>query len=450
MMAESDTPSVEELTQKLIMAEEVSKGLLLDHQAEKEEMIMRMKALEEMVQSLAVTARGGDQPEYVAPAATGGGGDSAQHTTQPNTGNAGSLPQTPQTNSINIPVVNDEANRQISVQVEHIIRGDRDMSQLRPFSGNRPRNGEVSFDEWSKQVEVLLDDDTVSNKHKKQRMLSSLHSLAVDLARSMGDIPPRQLFASLEGLYGTTCNGVKLLQEFFTLHIEPHEAASDYLQCLSVKLGSVQRKGGVQSSQVNETILTHFKATCNDDRICHVLHVEFDNLSPPTLHELMREVKRVEEDFARRQRRDAPPARPPPRVYHQSHRVEDNSGLKQLREEVSKWQQEISGTLDSMKATLDRDMRREPRPATTQARQVGPTYRFCYNCGKYGHMSPVCRSPPNPELVHKKLMERANRRMPVSHDAAQQQQPRPAQQPQPRPVPQQSPPAPLNPYGSQQ
>ena len=191
----------------------------------------------------------------------------------------------------------------------------------------------------------------------------------------------------------------------------------------------------------------------------------------------MREVKRVEEDFARRQRRDAPPARPsprvyhqpdhhpgcttsqtttqgvpparpPPRVYHQSHRVEDNSGLKQLREEVSRWRQEVSGTLDSMKATLDRDMRREPRPATTQARQVGPTYRFCYNCGKYGHMSPVCRSPPNPELVHKKLMERANRRMPVSHDAAQQ--PRPAQQQQPRPVPQQSPPAPLNPYGSQQ
>ena len=93
-------------------------------------------------------------------------------------------------------------------------------------------------------------------------------------------------------------------------------------------------------------------------------------------HELIREVKPVEEDYARRQGRDAPPARPPPRVYHQSHRVEDNSGLKQLREEVSKWRQEVSGTLDSMKATLDRDMRREPRPATTQARQVGPTYRF--------------------------------------------------------------------------
>ena len=77
-MADSDAPSVEELTQKLIMAEEVSKGLLLDHQAEKEEMIMWMKALEEMVQSLSVTARGGDRQEDVAPSATGGGGDSAQ------------------------------------------------------------------------------------------------------------------------------------------------------------------------------------------------------------------------------------------------------------------------------------------------------------------------------------------------------------------------------------
>ena len=80
----------------------------------------------------------------------------------------------------------------------------------------------------------------------------------------------------------------------------------------------------------------------------------------------MREVKRVKEDFARRKRKDTLPARP--KVYQQSHRVEDNSGLKQLRDEVSKWQQEVSGTLDSMKATLDRDMRREQRPTTTQAR----------------------------------------------------------------------------------
>ena len=177
---------------------------------------------------------------------------------------------------------------------------------------------------------MLLDDDTVSDNHKKQRILSSLHSPAADLARSMGDIPPCELFASLEGLYGITCNGVTLLQEFFTLHMEPSEAASDYLQRLSVKLGSVQCKGRVLSSQANETILTHF----NDDRICHVLHVKFDHQSPPTLHELIREVKRVEKNFSRRQRKDAPPARPG--VYHQSHQVEDNIGLKQLREEVSK------------------------------------------------------------------------------------------------------------------
>ena len=88
-MADSYAPTVEELTHKLITTEEVSKDLLLDHQAEKEEIIIQMKALEEMVQALAVTARGGDRPEDVAPAAIGVGGDSAQHTTC-NTGNADS------------------------------------------------------------------------------------------------------------------------------------------------------------------------------------------------------------------------------------------------------------------------------------------------------------------------------------------------------------------------
>ena len=383
-----------------------------EHAREKDELVRRMRKLEEMVANISV-----------APLETSSqaqSNDTTQHQRVP--ASAAGVPShsNPATENIRIPVSSDEINKQISVQVEHIIRGDRDISQhrLRSFSGNRPKNGEVSFEEWTKLVEILLDDDSLSEKSKRQRILSSLHSPAADLARSMGDISSRELFARLEGLYGSTSNGVKLLQQFFSFHMEPTESASDYLQRLSVKLGSVQRKGGIQADQVDETILTHFKSTCTDDRICHVVHVKFDSRSPPSLQELMREGKSVEEDFSRKSTNRRDQQVPRQKISHHVQNVaatnEVDGSIRQLRDEMKAWRGEVDAMLHSISAAKNSKVKEEAvaKPRATQSDSGAhsnshPFKRFCYNCGRTdGHYQQQCRNSANMPLVHKLLNER--------------------------------------------
>ena len=75
-----------------------------------------------------------------------------------------------------VPVTAKDSEK-INVQVEHIVRGDREQSfhRIRPFSGNDPKSGEVCYEEWSKQVELMMEDDGLSDKAKRQKILSSLH-----------------------------------------------------------------------------------------------------------------------------------------------------------------------------------------------------------------------------------------------------------------------------------
>ena len=63
--------------------------------------------------------------------------------------------------SLNVPLMgNDDLNERISVQVEHVVRGDS--FKIQPFSGTAPKHGEVSFNDWAKQIEIMLEDESLS------------------------------------------------------------------------------------------------------------------------------------------------------------------------------------------------------------------------------------------------------------------------------------------------
>ena len=86
--------------------------------------------------------------------------------------------------SLNVPLMgNDDLNGRISVQVEHVVRGDS--FKIQPFSGNTPKHGEVSFNDWAKHIELMLEDESLSMRTKWQKLLGSLHSPALDIARGM-------------------------------------------------------------------------------------------------------------------------------------------------------------------------------------------------------------------------------------------------------------------------
>lgn len=346
--------------------------------------------------------------------------------------------------SINIPI-NQSGQDAINVQVEHIVRSERDFisHRLRPFSGNSPKGGEVDFEEWKRQIDLVLDDDSLSDKHKRQKILGSLHTPALDIARSLEETSAENLFKHLEELYGSTTNGPKLLHDFFRTTRGSQERLSDYLQRISVKLSKAAKKGAINEDQVNETLVTHFKSTCANERLTNVLHVKYDQRNPPSFQELMKEVNRIEE-LNNTQKVES--IRPRMGAQARSHVVEEPS-LQKLSErmdmfdkDLREWTSAISNSIQQFQRPTpahnyqqksQNNAQRQPSGQQFQAKQpnqnlhspqygasplnqrsfnrpVRPTNRsrpafICYNCGKEGHFARACQNKPNPSLVHQRL-----------------------------------------------
>ena len=305
----------------------------------------------------------------------------------------------------------------IKVQVDHVVRGDS--TRIRPFSGSAPKSGESCFDDWSKQVELMLEDDSLTLRAKRQKLLGSLHSPALDIARGMGDASVYALYKYLEEFYATSTNGVKLLQDFFKAQMELNESTTDYLQRLSLKLDKVVKRGGLESEKVNATLFTHFKSTCLNERVSQTIHVKFSMANPPTLHELIKEVRTTEEDYA------FTPVKQ--KARSQSHNVDSPSEISELKGEIQSLQQQfrsfLQGQSQPKAAPSKSDITGTPSgQANSQKKSSG---RFCFNCGSTdGHMLQDCQSPSNPSLVHKLLTERQQKKSKASRSNLNGQGPR--------------------------
>ena len=306
--------------------------------------------------------------------------------------------------SLSVPLMGtDDLHERISVQVEHVVRGDA--FKIQPFSGNAPKHGEVSFNDWAKQIELMLEDESLSLRAKRQKLLGSLHSPALDIARGMGSISVYEMFKSLEELYAPSINGVTLLQEFFQTKMLHGEQTIEYLQRLSVMLNKVVKNGGLQPTQVDGTLLTHFKSTCLNKHVVNSIHVKFDITNPPSLLQLIKEAKRTEDDFNVFSMRDST------KTHTQKQTVESDSQFKRLQQQIDQIQQQLDSLIfpktvvEPVISTAKTTNNVTPTPTTPKQTHMGPKRRrICLHCGKDdGHTKKFCKNPANPQLVHSLL-----------------------------------------------
>ena len=259
--------------------------------------------------------------------------------------------------------------------------------RIKSFSGsNPPKNGESTFQEWSVQIQLVLEDPTLSVLGKRQRLLGSLHSPALDMALTLGERSTAvELFAYIRRLYQDSSDGMASLKEFFSLTPTSIEKPSEYLIRLELALQKVRSRGGIRSEDINSTRLHQFRSTSRNQNVYNLLNARFPKGTSPTLPDLIDAVKEVERDDTHFKVRSCVQTTPSEMEEIQKLR----SQVQGLHSLVNRVQQSEAGATKSSS------------PQRNEGR-----FRFCYNCGELNHISYQCKRARNAELVCKRLEER--------------------------------------------
>ena len=339
---------------------------------------------------------------------------------------------------LQVPVDNTAVD-QVKIKVEHFVRTGSSLAsyKVRTFSGGSPKSGEVCFEEWARQAELLLNEDELTENAKSQTLLRSLRSPALDFIRGAGKLTAEEIFTHMNELYGCSTSGVSLLKDFFLLKISANELPSNYLQRLNVQINKVLKRGGLAESNINETLFTHFFNTCSDEQLHQVLVMKYVGVVPPSPVDLLKEVRRAEEVFnikgsEQKQQQKAKvhmhTAKPAGTITNSTREAKINietptTDNPRVQGQVNHSEGHIQDPSSIPHAALRNGGREDVRPrryvpsrqyrgrfTERRAYHNNRTPFFCYKCGETdGHFRRNCRNRPNQDLVFQRLNERSGR-----------------------------------------
>lgn len=188
------------------------------------------------------------------------------------------------------------------VIVEHVLRNESApppsaQIRMRTFSGRMPRpNGEVDYDAWRTQVDLLLADPSLNDAYKVRKILESLLSPAVDVVKPLGiSSPPGAYVTQLDSAFGVVEDGEDLFAAFLSSNQNSGEKPSAYLNRLHSLLTRAISRGGASAENANSQLLRQFCRGCWDQSIIIGLQLECKKSNPPLFPELLL-MLRTEED----------------------------------------------------------------------------------------------------------------------------------------------------------
>lgn len=335
------------------------------------------------------------------------------------------------------------------VVVEHKMRSELSPSsysqcRIHMFSGRLPKsNGEVDYDAWRIQVELLICDSSLSESQRVRRVLGSLLSPAADIVKSLGTSAPLSAYLEqLEAAFGMVEDGEELFATFLSSNQNSGEKPSTYLNRLQVLLTKAISRGGVSAKDSNKHLLRQFCRGCWDQSLIVGLQLEHQKSSPPSFPELLL-VLRTEEDRRsaklERMRKhlgntkaashihsvfsmptyDPDPDIAVPKKQDNTHKLEKE--VAELRKQVASLTQkekcDVKETDTSCSPIRNKSEAKgdcliagavNPRPALKVSTYQKPW--FCFRCGQDGHIAANCENEANLALVRKKNSELRVRR----------------------------------------
>lgn len=330
------------------------------------------------------------------------------------------------------------------VVVEHIMRSESSppsysQSRLRTFSGRLPKpNGEVDYDAWHTQVELLLGDPSLSENLKVRRVLESLLSPAADIVKSLGTSAPlKSYLEQLEAAFGVVEDGEELFATFLSSNQNSGEKPSSYLNRLHVLLTKAISRGGVDAKDANKHLLRQFCRGCWDQSLIVGLQLERQKSSPPSFPELLL-LLRTEEDRRSakldRMRKHLGSAKAVSHLHSvfsmptYDHNTEvalpkKQDNTQKLEKEVAELRRQVASLTPKEKCDI-KETDKSSSPMRSKSNAQGdcliasavnrrpapktPTYPkpwFCFKCGQDGHIAARCDNEANPDLVRKKNSE---------------------------------------------